>query len=365
MTTTDFTVPTTATGHGFINLERVRKTYGSAVILDDVNLSMREGEFVTLLGASGSGKSTLLNIMAGFVKADSGSVTVDGVDLTRVPPHRRGLGMMFQHYALFPHMSIADNVAYGLRRHGFAKSEIPGLVTEALTMVEMADYADRRPSQLSGGQQQRVALARAIVYKPRVLLMDEPLGALDKILREQLQLEIRRLHREMGINFVFVTHDQQEALTMSDRIALLRNGEILQLGTPEDLYQRPNCRYTAEFIGVSNFLSGKTTRDGFVEDGTGRTLAVGAAAADGSALMIRPEDLQVHTAAGDVPTGLNRVTATVTDCVYLGSDQTVMARTDTGVELVARTPVGRGDDRIRTGMSVELAWNKEDSRVLD
>ena len=349
----------------FIVIDRVRKDFGPVTVLHDVNLSMSQGEFVTLLGASGSGKSTLLNIMAGFVKTDAGTVTVDGVDMTRVPPHKRGLGMMFQHYALFPHMSVADNVAYGLRRHGFPKADIPGLVKEALAMVQMDRYADRRPSQLSGGQQQRVALARAIVYKPRVLLMDEPLGALDKILREQLQLEIRRLHQEMGINFVFVTHDQQEALTMSDRIALLRDGRILQLGTPEDLYERPNGRYTAEFIGVSNFLTGKTSGDGFVEEATGATFALPSGAAGGSALMVRPEDLQLHPQGAPVPSGMNRMAATVTDCVYLGSDQTVMVRTDSGAELVARTRVGRGDDRVRAGMRVDLAWDKEDARVLD
>ena len=356
---------TTTRGDDFIVIDRVRKTFGPVTVLKDVNLSMSQGEFVTLLGASGSGKSTLLNILAGFEKPDEGTVTVDGTDLTRVPPHKRGLGMMFHHYALFPHMSVADNVAYGLRRHGFAKAEIPGLVAGALDMVQMGRYADRKPSQLSGGQQQRVALARAIVYRPRVLLMDEPLGALDKILREQLQLEIRRLHQEMGINFVFVTHDQQEALTMSDRIALLRDGEILQLGTPEDLYERPNCRYAAEFIGVSNFLSGKTTGDGFVEDASGDVHALAAGAPQGSALMIRPEDLRVLAPGAEAPLGLNRLTATVTDCVYLGSDQTVMARTDTGTELVARTPVSRGDHRIHAGERIQLAWAKEAARVLD
>ncbi len=356
---------TTTTRDDFIVIDGVRKTFGPVNVLKDVKLSMSQGEFVTLLGASGSGKSTLLNIMAGFEKADTGSVTVDGVDLTRVPPHKRGLGMMFQHYALFPHMSVKDNVAYGLRRHGFPSADIPKLVSEALDMVQMGTYADRKPSQLSGGQQQRVALARAIVYRPRVLLMDEPLGALDKILREQMQLEIRRLHQEMGINFVFVTHDQQEALTMSDRIALLRDGEILQLGTPADLYERPNCRYAAEFIGVSNFLSGKTGVDGFVEDGTGAVFQVPADAPQGSALMVRPEDLRVFGLGTDVPLGLNHLAATVTDCVYLGSDQTVMARTDSGTELVARTPVTRGEHRVEPGSRIHLAWAKEASRVLD
>ncbi len=347
-----------------IEVDRVRKVYGSTTILNDVTLDIRAGEFLTLLGASGSGKSTLLNIIAGFIKGDGGDVRVDGKSITSVPAHRRGLGMVFQHYALFPHMSVYDNVAYGLRRHGFPKADIPGLVAEALEMVEMGHLGKRRPSELSGGQQQRVALARAVVFRPRVLLMDEPLGALDKMLREQLQLEIRRLHKEMGITFVFVTHDQEEALTMSDRIALLEKGDIVQLGTPEELYDAPNCRYAAEFIGVSNIVTGAREGDVFTDHRNQATFKVAGGPSDGTALMVRPERLRVS--AGPVAPGAheNALPAIVSDCVYLGSDRTVHVRTASGEEMVARTAVPRSDDGIQPGVAVTLTWDIEDARVL-
>ncbi|MFS3128958.1 ABC transporter ATP-binding protein [Nocardioides sp. Bht2] len=348
-----------------IHVEQVRKVYGPATILDDISLDIRAGEFITLLGASGSGKSTLLNIIAGFIKADGGQVKVDGRDLTTVPAHKRGLGMVFQHYALFPHMTVFDNVAYGLRRNGFPRKEIPALVDEALEMVEMGHLGKRRPSQLSGGQQQRVALARAVVFKPRVLLMDEPLGALDKMLREQLQLEIRRLHKEMGITFVFVTHDQEEALTMSDRIALLESGRIVQLGTPTELYETPSSRYAAEFIGVSNIFNGAVAHGRFHDAANNAEyVLLPDSPADGTALMVRPERLSVQPIGLPAPAERNSVEAIVEDCVYLGSDRSVHARTLGGDVLVARTPVPRGDDGIAAGAKVILSWNVEDSRVL-
>jgi len=347
-----------------IEVDRIRKVYGPATILNDVSLDIRAGEFLTLLGASGSGKSTLLNIVAGFIKSDGGDVRVDGHSITSVPAHKRGLGMVFQHYALFPHMSVYDNVAYGLRRHGFPKSEIPGMVAEALEMVEMGHLGKRRPAELSGGQQQRVALARAVVFRPRVLLMDEPLGALDKMLREQLQLEIRRLHKDMGITFVFVTHDQEEALTMSDRIALLERGDIVQLGTPEELYDAPSCRYAAEFIGISNIFAGKREGDLFTDPSNQAVHKVAGGAADGTVLMVRPERLRVAAGQTTPATHENALPAVVSDCVYLGSDRTVHVRTASGDELVARTEVPRADDGIRPGVAVTLTWNVEDGRVL-
>ncbi|WP_293782541.1 ABC transporter ATP-binding protein [uncultured Aeromicrobium sp.] len=346
-----------------INVEKVRKRYGGTTVLDDVSLDIRAGEFITLLGASGSGKSTLLNIIAGFTKADGGRIHLGGRDLTKVPAHRRGLGMVFQHYALFPHMTVFDNVAYGLRRHGTKKSAIAGLVAEALQMVELGHLAERKPSELSGGQQQRVALARAIVFRPPVLLMDEPLGALDKLLREQLQLEIRRLHQDMGITFVFVTHDQEEALTMSDRIALLQAGNIVQIGSPADLYERPNCRYAAEFIGVSNIFSGEC-RDGVFDDRVNGARYRIDSTVSGQALMVRPERLAVQPGTGLSETDVNAVEAVVEDCVYLGSFRTVHARTNGGDLVVARTEVPRGDDGVHPGAKVTLTWKIEDGRVL-
>jgi putative spermidine/putrescine transport system ATP-binding protein len=347
-----------------IEVDRIRKVYGPLTILNDVTLDIRAGEFLTLLGASGSGKSTLLNIIAGFTKADGGDVRVDGRSLTSVPAHKRGLGMVFQHYALFPHMSVFDNVAYGLRRHGFPKSDIPRLVAEALEMVEMGHLGRRRPIELSGGQQQRVALARAVVFRPRVLLMDEPLGALDKMLREQLQLEIRRLHKDMGITFVFVTHDQEEALTMSDRIALLERGDIVQLGTPEELYDSPSCRYAAEFIGISNIINGTRQGDTFADPGNRATHKVADGETNGTALMVRPERLRVSAGEVSPQPHENALRAVVRDCVYLGSDRTVHVRTASGEEMVARTEVPRADDGISPGATVTLTWDVKDGRVL-
>ncbi|HIY65623.1 MAG TPA: ABC transporter ATP-binding protein, partial [Candidatus Agrococcus pullicola] len=274
-----------------IRIAEVTKRYGDHVVLDRVSLDIRAGEFITLLGASGSGKSTLLNILAGFTKAEGGVIEVDGADISRKPPHKRGLGMVFQHYALFPHMTVFDNIAYGLRRQRKPRAEVNRLVGEVLDMIQMRQFADRKPSQLSGGQQQRVALARAIVFRPRVLLMDEPLGALDKLLREEMQLEIRRIHQELGITFIFVTHDQHEALTMSDRIALLRDGEIVQLGTPRELYSEPNSQYVAEFVGESNLFEGEVVDGRFVDAENNGTYGV--PDGDGDLLLVRPEHVRV------------------------------------------------------------------------
>ncbi|ACY96047.1 ABC transporter ATP-binding protein [Thermomonospora curvata] len=349
-----------------ISIDAVSKKYGDNTVLEAVDLDIRAGEFLTLLGASGSGKSTLLNIIAGFIRPNSGTVKVDGRDITSLPPHKRGFGMVFQHYALFPHMSVADNVAFPLKRQKVAKNEIRTRVAEALEMVELGHLGNRRPAELSGGQQQRVALARAIVFRPRVLLMDEPLGALDKLLREQLQLEIRRLHQEMGITFVFVTHDQDEALMMSDRIALLRNGRIVQLGTPEQLYAEPNCRYSAEFVGASNIFTGTIQANGFIDDADGQHYRIPEGAdRDGRSLMIRPERLHIATETAFVPESMNRVEAIVEDCIYLGSSRTVQLRTPAGRRLLARTDVPRVPDGVVPGARVYAYWDVHDSRVLD
>ncbi|MEU8797506.1 ABC transporter ATP-binding protein [Spirillospora sp. NPDC048819] len=349
-----------------ISINAVSKKYGDNTVLEAVDLDVRAGEFLTLLGASGSGKSTLLNIIAGFTQPTGGTVTVDGRDITSRPPHKRGFGMVSQHYALFPHMSVADNVAFPLKRQKVAKGEIRRRVAEALELVELGHLGGRRPSELSGGQQQRVALARAIVFRPRVLLMDEPLGALDKLLREQLQLEIRRLHQEMGITFVFVTHDQDEALTMSDRIALLRHGRIVQLGTPEQLYAEPNCRYSAEFVGVSNIFTGTVQGRTFVDGVSGRSYRLeGAAGQHGSSLMVRPERLNIATVSAPVPDDMDHVEATVDDCIYLGSSRTVQLSTDAGLHLVARTEVPRSPDGVVPGARVNAYWDVRDACVLD
>jgi putative spermidine/putrescine transport system ATP-binding protein len=243
-----------------LELAGVSKRYDSLVAVDDLDLGLRTGEFLTLLGPSGSGKTTTLMMVAGLQQPDAGRITLNGVSVARLPPYRRDIGMVFQSYALFPHMTVRRNIAFPLEMRGLAKAEIARLVDEALALVKLPDHGDRLPRQLSGGQQQRVALARAMVYRPALLLMDEPLGALDKKLREQLQLEIKRVHRERGISVLYVTHDQEEALTMSDRIAVFNRGRIEQIGTPEELYDRPATRFVASFIGDTNFLSGRSSR---------------------------------------------------------------------------------------------------------
>lgn len=245
-----------------VRLHGLTKRYAGRAAVDEVSLDIEVGEFMTFLGPSGSGKTTTLNMIAGFTRATEGSITVDDTNVADLPPHRRDLGMVFQHYALFPHMSVAKNVAFPLEQRKVSKPEIARRVTEALRMVQLDSMADRLPSGLSGGQQQRVALARAVVFNPRVLLMDEPLGALDKKLREQLQTEISRMHRELGITFVFVTHDQEEALALSDRIAVFNDGRIEQVGTPEELYERPATLFVAQFLGESNVFPGRCTTPG-------------------------------------------------------------------------------------------------------
>ena len=341
-----------------IRVSDIVKRYGDLTVLDRVSLDINAGEFITLLGASGSGKSTLLNIISGFNRPDAGSLEVDGEDFTRRPPHKRGLGMVFQHYALFPHMTVWDNVAFGLRRQRRPKGEVQQRVGDVLRMIQMDHLADRKPDQLSGGQQQRVALARGIVFEPRVLLMDEPLGALDKLLREEMQLEIRRIHQELGITFIFVTHDQHEALTMSDRIALLKHGKIVQLGTPKELYDSPNSRYVAEFIGESNLFEGRVEADGFVTDGGER---FGRPGGEGNLLMVRPEHVRVTASADGL---VNAAPVRVFNCVYLGSDMVVYGRTESRQVVVARTPISHGVTASIEGDRAVMTWATEDSRLV-
>ncbi|MFF0370749.1 ABC transporter ATP-binding protein [Micromonospora sp. NPDC005087] len=347
-----------------IDIVNVVKRYSGMTAVDDVSLHVRPGEFLTLLGASGSGKSTLLNIIAGFIDADAGRIQVDGRDLTRVPSHKRNLGMVFQHYALFPHMSVFDNVAFPLRRRRtVGRSEVVRRVQQALEVVELGHLGKRRPAQLSGGQQQRVALARAIVFQPQALLMDEPLGALDKRLREQLQLEIKRLHRELGTTVVFVTHDQEEALAMSDRIAVLRDGALVQVGTPEELYERPSSRYAAEFLGESNIFAGHSDGQKFVDEASKAVFAIADTARSGSALVVRPEHVQLAEPGTDLPAEDNAVDGVVRDVVYLGSGLRVEITLPDGRNLVARAAT-RGRFTPQPGLAVLAHWHREHSLVV-
>src|SRR5258705_539304 len=249
-------------GGDFIRIEGVSKRYGATLAVDEVSLSIGRGEFFSLLGPSGCGKTTLLRMIGGFTLPDDGSILLDGEDVTELPPNKRPSNMVFQSYAIFPHLNVRDNIAYGLRSEGVAPAERDARVAAALAMIKLEHYGERRAHQLSGGERQRVALARALVKRPKVLLLDEPLGALDKRLREAMQIELRELQREVGISFVFVTHDQEEALSMSDRVAVMEEGRILQIAEPRTLYEAPNSRAVADFIGTMNFFPGRVTATG-------------------------------------------------------------------------------------------------------
>lgn len=315
-----------------IRLDHVTKDYGlEAPAVDDISLTIEPGEFMTLLGPSGSGKTTTLNLIAGFETLTAGTIVLNGADVSNVPPHRRNLGMLFQHYALFPHMTVAQNVAYPLRERRVDKREIARKVAEVLELVQLTGRDDHHPAQLSGGQQQRVALARAIVFEPRALLLDEPLGALDRNLRSALQVEIRRIHREVGSTFVFVTHDQEEALNLSDRIALFNSGHIEQVGTPQQLYAEPETLFTARFLGDSNVfelgqaaLEESLTWDGETWGIDPGTVAAHPGVRTRSAIVVRPEDVEVVNRLDEVPAGANAVRASVRDVEYMGAYRTLL-----------------------------------------
>ncbi len=284
---------------GSVELVNVTKKYGDMIAVDSMNLSVHPGEFLSLLGPSGCGKTTTLRMLAGFEQPDSGHIRINGLEVQNVPPYKREVNTVFQHYALFPHMTVAENVAYGLKQSGTPKSEVAARVAEALDMVQMSKLAERHPRQMSGGQQQRVAVARALVNRPSVLLLDEPLGALDRKLREEMQIELKLLQSRLGITFVFVTHDQEEAMSMSDRIAIMLDGHIEQLGDPETVYEHPSSAFVAGFIGRNNFWTGVATEDGAIAD-------------DGTVFIAsRPEE--------DVPNGEDTLSAVRPECMVLTS----------------------------------------------
>ncbi|SEP29096.1 mannopine transport system ATP-binding protein [Methylobacterium sp. ap11] len=328
---------TAATTGAAISIRGLTRRFGSVVAVDDVSLEIAAGEFIALLGPSGSGKSTVLMSLAGFDLPDAGRILIGGEDCTQLPPHRRNIGMVFQHYTLFPHLSVTDNVAFPLKMRGIGRAERRARAEAALEVVRLSGFGARMPRQLSGGQQQRVALARAIVYRPRVLLMDEPLSALDKNLREEMQIEIKRLHAELGITIVFVTHDQGEALTMADRVAILRAGRVQQIAPARTLYERPANLFAAGFIGDMNRIP--TAWDGCAARIAGRALALDAEAAvspvpPGPAILaVRPERIAV--AAPDRPDALPAI---VTDVVYGGAGTLVIATLDDGAQVRARAP---------------------------
>ena len=352
----------------------VTKTFGDVVAVDHVDLEVRSGEFFSLLGPSGCGKTTTLRIIGGFEEPTSGLVELQGQDVTWLPPYRRNVNTVFQNYALFPHLDVFENVAFGLRRKGIAGPEVRRRVEEMLELVELPGLGRRRPSQLSGGQAQRVALARALVNRPAVLLLDEPLGALDLKLRKQMQLELKRIQQEVGITFIYVTHDQEEAMTMSDRIAVMHGGRHEQLGDPEDLYERPKTRFVAGFLGASNLLAGtlEGTADGFtlVRIAGGTLVRVpGPGPEDARAgieVGVRPEKIRI-VANGQADPGANVLVGTIVDASYLGVSTQYVVRLPTeeavtvyeqNVERTARSSLhGPGEQ-------VTLAWAPDHTFVV-
>jgi spermidine/putrescine transport system ATP-binding protein len=320
---------------GEISLQSIVKRYGDVLAVDDVSQEMPGGEFFTMLGPSGCGKTTTLRLIAGFEKLDSGAVLLDGVDVSGRPPHKRPLNTVFQSYALFPHMTVADNVAFGLRYQRVTKAEKAQRVGEAMSMVQLSGLEARRPGQLSGGQQQRVALARALVLEPPVLLLDEPLGALDARLRVDLQVELKRIQETLGITFIYVTHDQDEALTMSDRVAVMRGGRIEQCGTPRELYEEPETAFVANFLGASNLIPGRVD-GGVLALGDFKLRAAGLNGAGEEAIaMIRPERVKIepHGTSGE-----NRMPGMVEEVVYLGFHQELRVRLASGALVRADLP---------------------------
>ena len=348
----------TARTSGTVALSGLVKRYGATLALDGVSLTVAPGEFFTLLGPSGCGKTTTLRSVAGFVTPDAGQVAINGHVVTRVPPHRRQVGMVFQHYALFPHRTVAQNVGFGLRMQRVDRSEIGRRVTEALALVQLPGYGARYPSQLSGGEQQRVALARALVTRPAVLLLDEPLGALDKKLRDHMKIELKRLQREVGITTIYVTHDQEEALTMSDRIAVMHRGRVEQVAAPRGLYEAPATAFVAGFIGNINLLSGRAAGSNTVDCGTATLAAMGAAPKGAPvAVALRPERILLEP-AGTMDTVLPM---TVAHVVYQGETVRYILKSDAGLELQA---VELGEVRFSAGERVRVGWAAADARII-
>ncbi|MEO8137398.1 MAG: ABC transporter ATP-binding protein [Betaproteobacteria bacterium] len=348
-----------------ITIRGLTKTYGPVVALDNIDLDIRSGEFLTLLGPSGSGKTTLLMVMAGFIRPDHGSLKFGDAEVIRKPPHQRDLGMVFQNYALFPHMDVAANVAYPLKLRKLPPAARATRVAAALDMVQLGAFGARRIDELSGGQRQRVALARALVFEPRIVLMDEPLSALDKQLRERMQIELRQLHEKLGTTTVYVTHDQREALTMSDRIAVINGGRIMQLDTPRAIYDKPASRFVAEFIGESSFL--KVEREGSVLRCAGQVVKCAASAPPDAAallLMLRPERVTVVGDAGGADDSLNLFDAEVTNVVYQGDSLLLQAVLADGSPIRARTVVVAAAGALRPGQRVRLGLKAADTVLV-
>jgi putative spermidine/putrescine transport system ATP-binding protein len=361
-------------GHNdaFVAFERVQKSYdGETLVVKDLNLSMPKGEFLTLLGPSGSGKTTCLMMLAGFETATHGEIKLDGVGINNIPPHKRGIGMVFQNYALFPHMTIAENLSFPLEVRKIGKSDREAKIKRALEMVEMGDFGGRRPAQLSGGQQQRVALARALVFEPELVLMDEPLGALDKQLREKMQFEITHLAHELGITTVYVTHDQTEALTMSDRVAVFDDGKIQQVAAPDELYESPQNSFVAQFIGENNTMEGtiKEIKGGLavVQLDNGELIDAKPVnvekAGDRTLISIRPERVEFNR--DRLSPDAHTLKAEVLEFIYMGDIFRTRLRVAGNDEFIIKTRNAPDQRRLKPGEQIEVGWIADDCRALD
>ncbi|EKE71859.1 MULTISPECIES: ABC transporter ATP-binding protein [Roseobacteraceae] len=347
----------------FLSIKDVSKTFGTVQAVDGLSLDIRKNEFFALLGASGSGKTTLLRMLAGFEDLSAGDITLEGTSIAGLAPNQRPLNLMFQSYALFPHMTVAQNIAYGLEMDRLPKAEIAARVNEILEVIQLGHLAKRKPEQLSGGQRQRVALARALVKRPKVLLLDEPLGALDKKLRSEMQLELKRLQHEFGITFIIVTHDQEEALVMADRIAIMKDGKLLQVGTPHDIYEAPQSKFAADFIGVMNFLPVEKKGTNFVgADGSViRSESVTEIAKNGAAIAaIRPERLHV------TGTGENQLSGEIAAVAYHGLDLLLHIKTPlSDTPVISRMTADEADGHApEVGQSITVQWSAKDTHIF-
>lgn len=356
----------------FVEFEHVQKSYdGKTLVVKDLNLSLPRGEFLTMLGPSGSGKTTCLMMLAGFETATHGKIMLDGVSINNIPPHKRGIGMVFQNYALFPHMTVAENLSFPLEVRKIGKSERESKVKRALEMVQMGAFGGRRPAQLSGGQQQRIALARALVFEAELVLMDEPLGALDKQLREHMQFEIKHIADNLGITVVYVTHDQTEALTMSDRVAVFNDGRIQQLAPPDELYEAPQNNFVAQFIGENNTL------DGVVEqiDAKGCTVRLDdgeiidaipvncGKKGERTTVSIRPERVEIDKSR--LQEGAHTLKAEVLEFIYMGDIFRTRLRVAGNDDFIIKTRNAPDQRRLQPGEQIEIGWLPEDCRALD
>jgi spermidine/putrescine transport system ATP-binding protein len=356
-----------------VRLVDVVKKFGEAAAVDHINLEVRDGEFFSLLGPSGCGKTTTLRMIGGFEQPTSGLIELQGQDVTWLPPYRRNVNTVFQNYALFPHLTIFENVAFGLRRKGIKSADLKGRVTDMLTLVELPGFETRKPTQISGGQAQRVALARALINRPAVLLLDEPLGALDLKLRKQMQVELKRIQQEVGITFIYVTHDQEEAMTMSDRIAVMNNGRYEQLGDPESLYERPTTRFVAGFLGISNLIPA-TIEGGDAAYASARLtgndlIKVPRGLLDGTtnvSIGVRPEKIRLSERSVEPPAGHNRLVGVVRDASYIGVSTQYLVESHGGNLTVYEQNVERATraELWARGDEIQMTWSPDHSFVV-